>query len=773
METNQTLGPPLSPEFQDPDDAFWARLQEAATVMPDFDAPTSEDSTPEATPQPEKPRNLANWELGNPELPVAGQREQIVEAVDNNQAVVISAETGAGKSTQVPQYLAEQGYKVIVTQPRRLAARTLSERVRDEVVGAKGEDYENFVGFRTAHERDDSPDNRILFCTDGLQLVREMSDKDDQLQEKTVLVLDEVHEWNTNMELSVAWAKKRMKEDPNFKVVLMSATVEGGELAKFFNDDAPLLEVPGRTFPVNKEEGGTVFDSSVNFARQGKNTLVFLPGEREIKEMTAKLQAQNLNVPILPLHGQLDKAEQDKAFQHYESGKIVLATNAAQTSVTIEDIDAVVDSGLERRKEVRHGVEGLYLGAISQADCLQRAGRAGRTKPGEYVLAGLDEESFVPFAERDKHATPEIRRTLLDTTVLRLARTGIDISDLEFFHQPDQAEIASAKRSLWMLGAMTEQGEITKLGKQMESLQMEPHYARMLVEAKKYSPGIIKNIIDIIAIQQAGGIVKNGKQNQGWRELTDEKDSDLLAELDVMVGAQNIDKQNRKDYGIMNRAMREAGDGRKSMARNLQIKKLGDVEAVKPENREAVMKSIIAGLVDQVWQRNPDDGRYKTAGNTTRRQLSTGTVLENTNVIVGSPFDLQTKNPRTGEEKTYQLLQGATKVTNTAWLPQLAPHVYPTARVFAPGNHENAAPSSRDANSKVIGNLVFNADLLRDRVRESVSARISPQPEEKPAAESEPQPQPENSKVIGNLVFNPDLLRNLDRRPVYRPRKHS
>ena len=225
------------------------------------------------------------------ELPIEQYKGEILEAVDNNQAVIITAETGAGKSTQVPQFLAEAGYKVVVTQPRIVAARSVSERVREEMVEKHGAEAETVVGYRTARERNDNPDNRILFATDGLQLVRELSGHG--VGEKQVLVLDEVHEWNENMEVLVAWAKQRMKVDPNFKVVVMSATMEAGSLSSYFADnderEVPVIEVPGRTFEVEKREGDDLVDETVKLASAGKNTLVFLPGKAEIKDVVAQL----------------------------------------------------------------------------------------------------------------------------------------------------------------------------------------------------------------------------------------------------------------------------------------------------------------------------------------------------------------------------------------------------------------------------------------------------------------------------------------------------
>ena len=294
---------------------------------------------------------------------------------------------------------------MIVTQRAWLRARS-AEQVREEVTAKYGDDFKDFVGYRTARERNDSDENQILFVTDGLQLVRELAGRG--VGRKQVLVLDEVHEWNENMEVLVAWAKRRISEDPNFKVVVMSATMEAGKLSEYFAEgkrEVPVIEVPGRTFDVKKSEGGDVAHEAIQFAQAGKNTLVFVPGKDEISLVMGEIGRANIpGATVLPLHGQLSAEEQRRVFAKYPGAKVIVATNVAQTSITIDDIDAVVDSGMERRVEVRGGVEGLFLNPISQADCLQRAGRAGRTKEGEYVLVQLAMRNgnapFVKLADR-------------------------------------------------------------------------------------------------------------------------------------------------------------------------------------------------------------------------------------------------------------------------------------------------------------------------------------------------------------------------------------
>ena len=619
--------------------------------------------------------------LGNKELPIADYREQIVEAVDKHQVVIITAETGAGKSTQVPQFLAEQGYKVVITQPRVMAARTVSERIRDEIVARKGDEFSNFVGYKTAREGDTHPDNRILAVTDGLQLVRELDRRyrREHRGEKIVIMPDEVHEWNENMEVLVAWSKKRMKEDPDFKVVLMSATVESDALARYFADDdereVPVIEVPGRTFKVDKYQGGALIETTVKAAREGKNTLVFVPGKGEIEQVIRKLQAANLeNVTILPLHGGLSPEEQRKALAKYDGTKIVVSTNVAQTSLTIDDIDVVVDSGLERQKRVRDGVEGLYLNPISQADCLQRAGRAGRTHEGEYYLAQLD-GSGVPFRrmeERAPYGTPEIERVLLDGAALRLARAGENITEMDFFHHLDEEEIDNAMKRLQKLGALNDEEKITDIGVRMERMPVEARYARMMLEAQQYSKEVRLQLAALLAVQEADGIcmhsTDNNPRQESWRSLVSSEynDSDMISQLEVFIMAQMMTDRERREYDIHTKAYSNA-NGILRQLRHSEGLKDANLTIPTGEERQQLVKCIIAGMVDSLYVSN---GSSYLGADYDYRQATRRSIISPGKIIVGKPFDLQTGR------KTLNLVEGVTNVPSIEVLREVAPHLY-------------------------------------------------------------------------------------------------
>lgn len=606
-------------------------------------------------------------------LPIYAYKDTILRAVEERQVTIITAETGAGKSTQVPQYLAESGFtKVIVTQPRILAARNLCGRVREEWALRNSEDASQVIGYRTAHERDDTSDTTILYCTDGLQLIRELTGSGTRGRE--VLILDEIHEWNENMEVLIAWSKRRCEQDPNFKVVLMSATIEAESLAEYFGG-ATTISVPGRSFPVKKSHGSDliaeIYDQINNHS--GSNMLVFLPGKAEIEEVAETVQKKALTarIPIIPLHSQLEPEVQQRAFARHGNGKIILATNVAQTSITIDDIDVVIDSGLERRAEVRGGVEGLFIAEVSQADCLQRAGRAGRTKPGAYILAQLSQLPCSPLESRPEYGVPEILRKHIDRLVLRLASIGIDIEELDFFHAPKKNAVKRAKLKLVTLGALTRQGQVTKIGEAMERFPVESGFARMLVEAEKYSPEIKAKLAAIIAIQEIEGIVKNGSRYTGWRQFTQQTRSDLLGQYDVYLALENIDPIDYEDLGIIAKNVDKAEEVKNRLLHDLG---LHDVllTAAKEDEIEPLIRCITAGQLDQLWTVDQYGGALHL-GDGKQRELSSSTLVKNARLITGTPFDLEVPTP-----KGLQVLRLVTDITavDPGQLEELAPHLF-------------------------------------------------------------------------------------------------
>jgi ATP-dependent helicase HrpA len=590
----------------------------------------------------------------NNTLPIAAFKGEILAAVKNNSVVVITAETGAGKSTQVPQYLLEVGYNIVVTQPRRLAARTVAERVAEEF----GEELGRTIGFRTAMERKDSRETRCLFCTDGLALVRELMGAG----KHQVLVLDEVHEWNLNIETLVAWVKNYLAQDNNFKVVLMSATLEAEKLSKFF-DGAPIISVPGRLFPVEDKRptGRSTAEEAVALLQQGHNVLVFESGKREIADTIELVKSSKVAAEIIPLHGELESGEQNKAFRRYSQPKCVVSTNVAQTSVTIDDIDAVVDGGMERRIEVVDGVEGLYLKPISLADSKQRKGRAGRCKAGVYI-------DMCPAANRPDFPVAEILRSRLDQTVLRLAEAGFDMEKLDFFHQPAKSEILEAKRALKALGCLAENGSVTAIGKQVSRLPLSVQFARMVVEADRL--GVVDDVVTIAAILEQGEITARAKSQYeapAWKHLVAGEDSsDLMAQLAIWEKAEGMSKDEMLKSGIFVKAFFQAKEKRRHLADALR----GKVREFRSSgNRENILKAVCAGMVDHLYH-----GQYGTwrNGDDTERQLARESVVRSGDWIVGLPFDLEIKTRR--GTMMLRLVRMATKV-DPMWLAEIAPQL--------------------------------------------------------------------------------------------------
>lgn len=589
----------------------------------------------------------------NQTLPIFPYKQEIQWTVMNNDVVIITADTGSGKSTQVCQYMSEVGYDVVITEPRRLSARSLAERVAEEMNAILG----GFVGFRTGFERNDSEETHVLFCTDGLQLVRTLTDKSDRPK---ILIIDEVHEWNLNIETLVAWAKKRIEEGWNTKVVIMSATLEKKELQNYFGGNTPIINVPGRLFPVTfKHAAEDEFISTIkSFVSEGHNVLAFVPGKREIEESMEELEG--IGSIVLPLHGELNPEEQRRCFITYDVPKVVLATNVAQTSVTVPDIDVVVDTGLEKRTEVIDGVQGLFLNHISQSDCVQRMGRAGRTHAGVYILCS-DEK----FEERTKFSTPEIQRSLLDQVVLRLVAVGIDATTIQFFHQPDKSAITRAKEALTNLGAIKDD-LITEVGRKMANMPISAKYARMIIEAEKL--GVVDDVLTIAAILEVGTLLN---RKTSYSKYTSELNSDMLAELDVWNKLATIGRIDFKEAGINGRAYFRIKELREKLFQTLD----GKIQFGSSSNRELIKKACIAGMVDHLYRKTWSS---YINGDHISRQLDKRSCLKYSQPewLVGEPYTIQCKS--NGDEMhTLNLVCMATKV-EIEWLQEIAAQLFST-----------------------------------------------------------------------------------------------
>ncbi len=549
------------------------------------------------------------------EMPIAKHKNKIIETIRNHQVTIITADTGAGKSTQVPQYLLEAGFEVIVTQPRRLAARTLAERVAFE----QGSKLGGIIGFRTALDSCQSRETRCLFATDGLILVRELVRP---RKPNVILVLDEVHEWNMNIEVLAAYTRKLMREHKEMKIVVMSATLDKQKISEYF-DQAPVIQIPGRLHQIeDRKPGRSMIDDVVELLRQRRNILVFQPGKADIEDMKVDLGRMHIDAEVLPLHAELTPEEQARCFETYHRPKCIIATNIAQTSITIEDIDAVVDSGMEKRREVRNGVEGIILRPISTSDSKQRRGRAGRCRPGIYI-------DHCPHWDRPEFAKAEILCSLLDQTVLRLAKEGLDAEKLDFFHQPNREEIYRAKQSLKLIGCMDEKGSVTQRGKRVAKLPVSVKYGRMLVEA--HDLGVVSDVLTIVSLLEVGGIID---RKGDWRSLcSHESESDLLAQLSLYRAAHQKDQDWLMKHGINVALLHKAREVRSRIVNEVRE----DMDIYATGRRQEVIRSVCAGLVEHVFRK---EGNRYINGKGPARKLNQDSVLTSEAPwIVGVPID--------------------------------------------------------------------------------------------------------------------------------------
>ncbi len=580
-------------------------------------------------------------------LPIWKAKEEICCSINENAVTIIVAETGTGKSTQVPQFLLEQGKKVIVTEPRRLITRTLAERVSEEMCTEVG----TIVGYRTGYESRYSEETQLLLCTDGLPLVRKFTDQ----SLYGVLVIDEVHEFDESIEMLIAWSKKRISENWFTKVVLMSATIDALSLKNYFGGNTKVINVPGQMYNVEfRTANSNIIKVIKELVNEQKNILVFVQGKSEIYDIIESLQG--INAVVLPLHGEVDIEDQRKCYCNYSIPKVIVSTNIAQTSVTIPGINAVVDSGKEKRKETHNGIQGLYTHDISQADCLQRMGRAGRTEEGIYVLC-----SDLSFELREEFPTPEILRCILDQVVLRLLAIGIDAAELEFYHQPKLSHIIIAKEVLTNLGAI-KNNKITDIGLQMAKMPISARNARMIIEADRL--GVTDSIIIIAAILEVGSLLT---RDCNYSEYTLERESDLMAELDIWNRICNKRFINFEEEGINKKAYFKVKELIQKLFESLD----GTVRFGCTGNRQAIRRAIISGMVDHLYM---SQGDSYINGDDVRRQLDRKSCTLHPQWLVGNPITIEFKD-QWGDMIPLDLVCMATKVEIEEML-EIAPQLF-------------------------------------------------------------------------------------------------
>ena len=439
-----------------------------------------------------------------PELPVSARRDDLLAAIRDNQVVVVAGETGSGKTTQIPKLCLELGRGVrgaiAHTQPRRLAARTVSERIAEELNVPLG----GAVGFAVRFSDRSSEETLVRLMTDGLLLAE--IHRDPLLRRYDTVIVDEAHERSLNIDFLLGYLARILPRRPDLKVIITSATIDPERFAAHFGG-APVVEVSGRTYPVElryreppekADLPDSIGDAVQELLREAPgDVLVFLSGEREIRDTADALRGRLPDhIELLPLYARLVDRRSAAGVQAALQRRVVLATNVAETSLTVPGIRYVVDPGTARisRYSARLKVQRLPIEPISQASADQRKGRCGRTSDGIAIRLYSEED----FEERPRFTDPEILRTSLAAVILRMAALELgDIEDFPFLDPPDRRQVRDGVRLLQELGALDDGGALTQLGRQLSQLQVDPRLGRMIIEAGRLD--CAREVIPIVA----------------------------------------------------------------------------------------------------------------------------------------------------------------------------------------------------------------------------------------------------------------------------------
>ncbi|WOG29652.1 ATP-dependent RNA helicase HrpA [Endozoicomonas sp. 8E] len=578
-------------------------------------------------------------------LPVVGRRDEIREAIEKHQVVVIAGETGSGKTTQIPKICLEAGRGIVGqighTQPRRLAARSVASRIAQELKVPVGEQ----VGYQVRFTDHGNENTLIKLMTDGILLAEIQNDR--FLNRYDTLIIDEAHERSLNIDFLLGYLKILLPKRPDLKLIITSATIDVERFSRHF-DNAPVIEVSGRTYPVevnyrpmeDLELEGRDADLRVqqgilsclreieHLERSGKGgrlggVLVFLSGEREIRETNKFLKDARLaHTEILPLYARLSAAEQNRIFQPHGGGRrVILSTNVAETSLTVPGIRYVIDPGTARisRYSVRSKVQRLPIEPISQASANQRKGRCGRVAEGVCYRLYSEED----FLGRPEFTDAEIVRTNLAAVILQMLRLGLgDIAAFPFVDAPDARAINDGFKLLQELGAVSDKRRMTRIGQQISRLPVDPRMARMLVEAdKNRALGELLVITSALAIQDPRERPAEKKQaaDQRHREHYHD-DSDFMSLVQLWntyeEQRQRLSQNQLRKYCnqqfLSFMRMREWRDLHRQLA--LACKEVG----LKTNEDEAsyadIHKSLLAGLLSHLGSKD-DDADYMGARN--------------------------------------------------------------------------------------------------------------------------------------------------------------
>ncbi|USD61968.1 ATP-dependent RNA helicase HrpA [Vibrio sp. SCSIO 43140] len=572
-------------------------------------------------------------------LPVSQKKDDIAKAIEENQVVIVAGETGSGKTTQLPKICSELGrgkFGLIGhTQPRRLAARSVANRIAEEMETSLGE----FVGYKVRFNDQISDNTQIKLMTDGILLAEIQHDR--FLNQYDTIIIDEAHERSLNIDFILGYLRELLPKRPDLKVIITSATIDPERFSKHFND-APIIEVSGRTYPVetryrplrgdddsDRDQLEGIFEAVDELCDEGLgDILIFMNGEREIRDTADALGKRNLrDTEIVPLYARLSAGEQNKIFQPHAGRRIVLATNVAETSLTVPGIKYVIDPGTARisRYSYRTKVQRLPIETVSQASANQRKGRCGRVEEGICIRLYSEED----FESRPEFTDPEILRTNLASVILQMTALGLgDIEAFPFVEAPDKRNIQDGVRLLEELGAINDKAKdpkkrLTQIGRKLARLPIDPRLARMVIEAPRL--GCLKEVMVIasaLSIQDPRERPSDKQQSSDdkHRRFFD-KESDFLTFVNVW---DYIQKQQKALSG--NQFRKQC---KQDFLNYLRVREWQDVyfqihQAMRemdaklnqePGSYQAVHSALLVGLLSHIGVKDQEKNEYQGARN--------------------------------------------------------------------------------------------------------------------------------------------------------------
>ncbi len=576
-------------------------------------------------------------------LPIAAKARRIARTVAEHPVTLVVGATGSGKSTQLAKIClgAGRGASAMIghTQPRRIAARSVAARIASEL----GADLGRLVGWQVRFRRHTAPHTRIKLMTDGILLAEIQGDR--SLRAYDTLIIDEAHERSLNVDFVLGYLRRLVRRRPDLRVVVASATLEVEKLRAFF-DEAPVVEVEGRTHPVEiryrpGETGGDVPEKVAGALAEIRDelgdepgdVLVFLSGEREIRETEARLRRLGLpDTELFPLHARMPAARQQALFTPAAGRRVVLATNIAETSLTVPGVRFVVDAGTARVSRYAHrtGVQRLPVEPVSRASADQRAGRCGRVGPGVCIRLYAEED----FDARPAHPEPEVRRSDLAAVLLRMLSLGMkDVERFPFIDTPDRRHVNDGLRLLRELGAIDADGDLTAVGRRLARLPLDPRIGRMLLEADAL--GCVADVLVIASFLCVPDPREWSPGRKGAAQNARDRFADARSDFLGIVNLWRRFRSAAKDPGeSMRRFCRRHSLAPARMRDWLdvhgQILDICRELGIRPRGLGAspgrVHRALLAGLLRCVGARTPEGGGYSGLRGTAFR-LASGSVL--------------------------------------------------------------------------------------------------------------------------------------------------